>query len=310
MASAARSRGSRRAGRASSRSWSLTTTSPAHGASPRRADRGSTPPPSTRRTRRRIVELIAHARCDAVLNAVDPRFVMPIFRAALAAGVTYLDMAMSLSAPRPRRPLREDRRDARATSSSSSRRRSRSGACSRSRASGSSPGSPTSSPAMPPTTSSRPIEEVGVRDGANLVIDGYDFAPTFSIWTTIEECLNPPVIWERDRGWFTTEPFSEPEEFVFPAGIGAGDLRQRRARGGLPRAAVARRRPRHLQVRAERRLHRRAEGRSGASGSTGRSKVDGRRRRGLAARRRRGLPAGSRGARSPHARRDLRGDAG
>ena len=41
------------------------------------------------------------------------------------------------------------------------------------------------------------IDEVGVRDGANLVVDGYDFAPSFSIWTTIEECLNPPVIWER-----------------------------------------------------------------------------------------------------------------
>jgi saccharopine dehydrogenase (NAD+, L-lysine-forming) len=64
------------------------------------------------------------------------------------------------------------------------------------------------------------IEEVGVRDGANLVVDGYDFCPTFSIWTTIEECLNPPVLWERERGWFTTEPFSEPETFVFPAGIG------------------------------------------------------------------------------------------
>ena len=42
------------------------------------------------------------------------------------------------------------------------------------------------------------IDEVGVRDGANLDIEGYEFAPTFSIWTTIEECLNPPVIWERD----------------------------------------------------------------------------------------------------------------
>ena len=41
------------------------------------------------------------------------------------------------------------------------------------------------------------IDEVGVRDGADLVVDGYAFAPTFSIWTTIEECLNPPVIWER-----------------------------------------------------------------------------------------------------------------
>ena len=64
------------------------------------------------------------------------------------------------------------------------------------------------------------IDEVGVRDGANLVVEGYDFAPTFSIWTTIEECLNPPVVWERDRGWFTTEPFSEPEVFDFPEGIG------------------------------------------------------------------------------------------
>ena len=65
------------------------------------------------------------------------------------------------------------------------------------------------------------IDEIGVRDGANLVVEGYDFAPTFSIWTTIEECLNPPLIWERERGWFTTEPFSEPEVFTFPAGIGA-----------------------------------------------------------------------------------------
>ena len=64
------------------------------------------------------------------------------------------------------------------------------------------------------------IDEVGVRDGANLTVDGYDFAPSFSIWTTIEECLNPPVIWERDRGWYTTPPFSEPETFDFPEGIG------------------------------------------------------------------------------------------
>ena len=28
------------------------------------------------------------------------------------------------------------------------------------------------------------------------------------------------MIWERGLGWFTTEPFSEPEVFTFPAGIG------------------------------------------------------------------------------------------
>jgi saccharopine dehydrogenase-like NADP-dependent oxidoreductase len=64
------------------------------------------------------------------------------------------------------------------------------------------------------------IEEAGVRDGSDLTVEGYDFAPTFSIWTTIEECLNPPLIWERERGFYTTEPFSEPEIFVFPEGIG------------------------------------------------------------------------------------------
>ena len=64
------------------------------------------------------------------------------------------------------------------------------------------------------------IEEIGIRDGANLEVRGYEFAPNFSIWTTIEECLNPPVIWEKDRGWYTTAPFSEPEMFEFPEGIG------------------------------------------------------------------------------------------
>ncbi len=57
-------------------------------------------------TRLTIVELIKAENCDVVLNAVDPRFVMPIFRAAFAAGVTYLDMAMSLSHPHPDRAVR------------------------------------------------------------------------------------------------------------------------------------------------------------------------------------------------------------
>ena len=74
------------------------------------------------------------------------------------------------------------------------------------------------------------IDEIGVRDGADLVVEGYDFAPTFSIWTTIEECLNPPLVWERDRGFFTLPPFSEPETFVFPEGIGPDRVRARGAR--------------------------------------------------------------------------------
>jgi saccharopine dehydrogenase-like NADP-dependent oxidoreductase len=65
------------------------------------------------------------------------------------------------------------------------------------------------------------IDEVHVRDGGDLYIEGYAFAPVFSIWTTIEECLNPPLIWDTSRGGhYTTEPFSAPEAFVFPEGIG------------------------------------------------------------------------------------------
>jgi saccharopine dehydrogenase-like NADP-dependent oxidoreductase len=42
-----------------------------------------------------------------VLNAVDPRFVMPVFTGAFAAGADYLDMAMSLSKPHEARPYAE-----------------------------------------------------------------------------------------------------------------------------------------------------------------------------------------------------------
>jgi saccharopine dehydrogenase-like NADP-dependent oxidoreductase len=69
------------------------------------------------------------------------------------------------------------------------------------------------------------IDEVSIKDGSNLVIRNEAgvaiFAPSFSIWTVIEECLNPPIIYEKDKGWYTTEPFSEPEIFEFPEGIGA-----------------------------------------------------------------------------------------
>ncbi len=154
-----------------------------------------------------------------VLNAVDPRFVMPIFEGALAAGADYLDMAMSLSRPHPERPYEEpgrklgDEQFALGPSWEAAGRLALVGI-------GVEPGLSDVFARYAADHLFSAIDEVGVRDGANLVVDGYDFAPSFSIWTTIEECLNPPVIWERDRGWFTTEPFSEPEMFDFPEGIG------------------------------------------------------------------------------------------
>jgi saccharopine dehydrogenase (NAD+, L-lysine forming) len=155
-----------------------------------------------------------------VLNAVDPRFVMPIFDGTLAAGADYLDMAMSLSHPHPDRPYElsgeklGDAQFAKAEAWAAAGRLALVGI-------GVEPGLSDVFARYAADHLFSEIDELGVRDGADLQVAGYDFAPSFSIWTTIEECLNPPVIWEADRGWFTTRPFSEPEVFDFPEGIGA-----------------------------------------------------------------------------------------
>src|SRR3978361_1885901 len=52
-----------------------------------------------------VAALARQSGCDIVFNAVDPRFVLPIFNGALAAGCNYLDMAMSLSSPHPTEPF-------------------------------------------------------------------------------------------------------------------------------------------------------------------------------------------------------------
>ncbi|MGW0785457.1 saccharopine dehydrogenase family protein [Streptomyces sp. NPDC002913] len=162
---------------------------------------------------------LAEHRCDVLLNATDPRFVMPLFEAALAHGAHYVDMAMSLSRPHPTRPYEEcgvklgDEQFARAAAWEAAGRLALVGI-------GVEPGLSDVFARYASDELFDEIEEIGIRDGADLTVDGYDFAPSFSIWTTIEECLNPPVVHEEGRGWFTTAPFSEPEVFDFPEGIG------------------------------------------------------------------------------------------
>jgi saccharopine dehydrogenase-like NADP-dependent oxidoreductase len=166
-----------------------------------------------------VARLIRETRPDAVLNAVDPVFNVSIFEACFESGVTYLDMAMTLSEQHPERPYEEsgvklgDYQFERAGDWEERDLLALVGI-------GIEPGAADVFARYAADELFSEIDEVGIRDGANLVVEGYDFAPSFSIWTTIEECLNPPVIWEQDRGWFTTEPFSEPEVFDFPEGIG------------------------------------------------------------------------------------------
>jgi saccharopine dehydrogenase-like NADP-dependent oxidoreductase len=166
-----------------------------------------------------VVAAAREARADVVLNATDPRFNPQIFAAAFEARCAYVDMAMTLSEAHPERPYElpgvklGDRQF-------EEHERWRDAGLLALVGMGVEPGLSDVFARYAADHLFASISEVGVRDGANLVVDGYAFAPTFSIWTTIEECLNPPLVWERERGFYTTEPFSDPEVFDFPEGIG------------------------------------------------------------------------------------------
>ena len=166
-----------------------------------------------------VVEMARKYGVDLIMNAVDPVFNENLFDAAFEVGCNYMDMAMTLSTPHPTNPYQEcgvklgDYQFERARQWEEKGLLALLGM-------GVEPGMADVFAAYAAKHLFDEIEEIGVRDGANLVVHGYEFAPNFSIWTTIEECLNPPVIWEADRGWYTTEPFSEPEVFEFPEGIG------------------------------------------------------------------------------------------
>ena len=156
---------------------------------------------------------------DAVLNATDPRFNPGIFAGAFEAGCTYLDMAMTLSEPHPQEPYSKTGVMLGDAQFAEHERWVEAGLLALCGI-GVEPGLSDVFARYASDHLFSEIDEVAVRDGADLAVEGYDFAPTFSIWTTIEECLNPPLVWERERGFFTTEPFSEPEVFDFPEGIG------------------------------------------------------------------------------------------
>lgn len=166
-----------------------------------------------------IIALAKKYDVDWVMNAVDPFFNETIFDAAFEAGKNYMDMAMTLSTPHPKKPHEKpgiklgDYQFERAKAWEKKGLLALIGM-------GVEPGLSDVFARFAADYLFDEIDEIGVRDGANLVVRGYAFAPTFSIWTTIEECLNPPVIWQEGRGWFTTPPFSEPEVFEFPEGIG------------------------------------------------------------------------------------------
>ncbi len=161
-----------------------------------------------------VEDLARKYKVDLIMNAVDPIFNEKIFDAAFNVGVTYMDMAMTLSKPHPTDPFRQAGVKLGDYQFERSKDWEKKGLLALVGI-GVEPGMADVFARYAQDHLFDEIDEVGIRDGANITIEGYEFAPNFSIWTTIEECLNPPVIWENGK-WFTTEPFSEPETFDFP----------------------------------------------------------------------------------------------
>lgn len=171
-------------------------------------------------SRQEMIEAMAKKyQVDLIMNACDPLYNEPIFDAAYNVGCNYMDMAMTLSEPHPDDPYNKpgiklgDYQFERARQWEEKGLLALLGL-------GVEPGMADVFARYAQDHLFDEIEEIGVRDGANLEVRGFEFAPNFSIWTTIEECLNPPVVWEKEKGWYTTQPFSEPEYFDFPEGIG------------------------------------------------------------------------------------------
>jgi saccharopine dehydrogenase-like NADP-dependent oxidoreductase len=125
------------------------------------------------------IAILAKAeRVDVIVNACDPRFNPPIFDAAFAAGCHYLDMAMTLSEPHPEEPYEKPGVKLGAAQLAEHERWREAGLLALV-GMGVEPGLSDVFARYASDNLFASIHEVGVRDGANLVVEGYAFAPTF-----------------------------------------------------------------------------------------------------------------------------------
>lgn len=171
-----------------------------------------------------VVEMCRSHNITYAINAVEPKFLPTVFSAAYTAGVGYVDMAMSLSEPHESDPYNKPGiklGDAQYALNDQWEKAGKLALVGM----GVEPGLSNIFAKYAYDELFSQVDEVSIKDGSNLVVKNEEgeeiFAPSFSIWTVIEECLNPPIIYEKSKGWYTTRPFSEPEIFEFPEGIGA-----------------------------------------------------------------------------------------
>ena len=178
----------------------------------------------------RIEEVIRKHQVDLVMNGCPQHFDEEIFDAAFNQGCHYIDMAMTLSEKHPKQPYQKIGvmlGDYQFEQHGRWEEKGRTALL----AMGIDPGISNVFARYVSDELFDELDEIGVRDGANMAVAGMKYATQFSVWSVIEECLNPPVFWEKDRGHYTTQAMSEAEIFNFPeiGPVESGGHRTRRS---------------------------------------------------------------------------------
>lgn len=175
------------------------------------------------RNKEEVAALAKKYDVDLIFNACDPSFNETLFDVAYECDIQYMDMALTLSVPHPTDPYHKtnikmgDYQFGKHEDWEKKNLLALVGI-------GMDPGAVNVFARYAQKHYFDEIDEISIKDGGNLTAEGYDITFGFSIWTTIDECLNPPFKWEKDKGIYTVEPFSEPELFTFPDGIGEQEL--------------------------------------------------------------------------------------
>lgn len=175
------------------------------------------------RDKEAVKALIHKYNIDILFNACDPSLNETLFDTAYECGIKYMDMALSLAVPHPTDPYNKTNIKMGDYQFAKHEDWEKKGILALVGV-GIDPGAVNVFARYAQKHFFDEIDEISVKDGGNLTAEGYDLAFGFSIWTTIDECLNPPYKWEKDKGIYTVEPFSEPELFTFPDGIGVQEL--------------------------------------------------------------------------------------
>ena len=159
-----------------------------------------------------VVQMARKYGVDLIMNAVSNFYNDTIFDAAYQAGCTYLDMAMS-----------DDGANLGSYEWKQSKKWEDKGILAI-LGNGMDPGVSNIFAKYASVELFDEIDEIGIRDGAALEVEGYEFAPAFSIMDAIEECTNPPIVWEKRRGYYEVPLFENIEVFNFPEGIGPQEV--------------------------------------------------------------------------------------